>query len=40
MVDSEYSIEDYKFPKINIGAIMKNSEILKFVPNHLKTKKL
>ena len=40
MVDSEYSTEDYKTPKINIAAIMKKSEMLKFVPNHLKTKKL
>ena len=40
MVDSEYSTEDYKTPKLNIAAIMKKSEMLKFVPNHLKTKKL
>ena len=25
---------------INIGTVMKNPEILKFVPDHLKTKKL
>ena len=25
---------------INIGTVMKNSEILKFVPDHLKTKKM
>ena len=40
MVDSEYSTKDYKTPKISIAAIMKNSEMLKFVPNHLKSKKL
>ena len=40
MVDSEYSIEDYKSPKINIGVIIKIPEMLKFVPDHLKTKKI
>ena len=40
MVDSEYSTEDYKSPKINIGAIIKNPEILNFVSDYLKTKKL
>ena len=38
MLDSEYSTEDYKSPKISIGARMKNSEMLKFVPDHLKIK--
>ena len=38
MVDSEYSTKD-KSPKISIGAIMKNPELLKFVRDHLKTKK-
>ena len=40
MGDSEYSTEDYKTPKISIGAIMKNPEILNFVSDHLKTKKM
>ena len=39
MVDSESSMEIYKFEKISIGAVIKNPEILKFVPDHLKTKK-
>ena len=38
MVDSEYSTGDYKSPKISIGAIMKNTKMLKFVPDYLKTK--
>ena len=40
MVDSEYSTGDYKSLKISIGAIMKNPEMLKLVPDHLKTKKM
>ena len=39
MVDSEYGVDIYKFVKIRIGAVMKNPEMLKFVPDHLKTKK-
>ena len=39
MVDSEYSTDDYKSSKISIGAIMKNPKMLKFVPDHRKTKK-
>ena len=37
MVDS---MDIYKSLNINIGTIMKNPEILKFVPDHLKTKKM
>ena len=37
MVDS---MDIYKSLIINIGTIMKNPEILKFVPDHLKTKKM
>ena len=33
------SIDIYKSLNINIGTVMKNIEILKFVPDHLKTKK-
>ena len=40
MVDSEYNIDTYKSVKISIGAVMKYPEMLKFVPNHLKTKQL
>ena len=39
MVDSEYSTDIYKSVKISIGTEMKNSEMLKFVPDHLKTEK-
>ena len=38
MLDSEYSTDRQKSPKISIGAIMKNPEILKFVPDYLETK--
>ena len=36
MVDS---MDIYESLNINIGAVMKNPEMLKFVPDHLKTKK-
>ena len=39
MVDSEYSMDIYKFVKISIGTVMGNPEMLEFVPDHLKTKK-
>ena len=38
MVDSEYSPDNYKSLEISIGAITKTSEMLKFVPDYLKTK--
>ena len=31
MVDNEYSTEGCKSPKIRIGAVMKNREMLKFL---------
>ena len=37
MVDS---MEIYKSLKIDIRTVFKNSEMLKFVPDHLKTKKM
>ena len=40
MVDSEYSTDDYKPSKISIGAIIKNLEMLKSVPDQLKTKNM
>ena len=40
MVDNDYSTEDCKSQKIIIGAIMKNSEMLMFVADHLKTEKM
>ena len=35
MVNCEYSTEDFNSSKISIGAIMKTSEMLKFVPDLL-----
>ena len=40
MVDKAYSQDNYKSSKISIGALIKNLEMLRFVPNHLKTKKM
>ena len=40
MFDSEHSIDIYKSGKISIGTVMENPEMLKFVPHHLKTKKI
>ena len=37
MVDS---MDIYTSLNINIGAVMKNPEMLKFVPDHIKTKKM
>ena len=40
MVDSEHNMIIYKSIKISIGAVMSNLEIVKFVPDQLKTKKI
>ena len=40
MVASEYSMDIYKSVKISIGTVMKNPEMLKFVPDHPKTKNM
>ena len=40
MVDSEYSKSNYKTWSITIGAIIKKPELLTFVPDYLKTKKM
>ena len=40
MVDREYSMGVYKSVKINVGTVMENPKMLKFVPDHLKTKKI
>ena len=40
MVDSEYSPNNYKSLEIRIRAIKKNPGVLRFVPDHLKTKKM
>ena len=37
MVDSEYSTDNCKSLKIIVVAIIKNPEMLRFVPDHLKT---
>ena len=37
MVDNENSPENCKILKIRIWAIIKNPDMLKFVPDHLKT---
>ena len=34
------SMDIYKSLNINIGTVIKNPEMLKFVPDHLKTKKM
>ena len=39
MFDSEYSMNIYKFAKINVGTVMRNPKMLKVVPDNLKTKK-
>ena len=39
MADSEYSTNIYKSLNINIGAVKRNPEMLRIVPDHLKTKK-
>ena len=37
ILDSEYIVENYKiFKKINIGAIIKNPEMIQFVPDDFK----
>ena len=38
MVDSAYSVNDYKSPKISIGAIMKNPEMINLFLITLKLK--
>ena len=40
MVDSEYSMDDYKSTKSSIEVIMENPEMLKFVPDYPKNKKM
>ena len=40
MVDNQYNMDIYKSVKISIGTVMKNLEMLKFIPNHRKTKKM
>ena len=40
MVDSEYSMDIYTSIKISLGTVMRNPEMLKHVPDHLKTNKI
>ena len=41
MFESEYITDNYKiFNKINLGAIIKNPKMVRFVPDHLKNKKM
>ena len=40
MVDTEHNTNDYKSSKTSIRTTMKNSEKLRLIPNHLKTKKV
>ena len=40
MVDSEYSVGIYKSVKISIGIVIRNIEMLKFVLDHLESKKM
>ena len=39
MADSEYSRDIYKSAKISIGTVIRNTEMLSFFADHLKTKK-
>ena len=39
MVDIENSLNNYIFLTVSIGAIIQNPVMLKFIPDHLKTKK-
>ena len=40
MVDNEYTMDIYISVKISIRKVIKNIEMLKLVPDHLKTKKI
>ena len=40
MIESENSPDKYKTWKISIRQIIKNPEMVKFVPDHFKTKKV
>ena len=45
MVDSEYSTDNYKSwssnkKSISVGAVIKNPEMVRFVPGHFKTKNM
>ena len=39
-VHGHYSMDIYESVKISAGTVMRNPELLKFVPDHLNTKKM
>ena len=38
MINSEYNTDNYKFSKESIGTIIKDAEMFRLTPDHLKTK--
>ena len=40
MADSDYSTDNYKSLKISIGTVIKNPEMIRFIPYHHKTKSM
>ena len=40
MVDNEHNMDIYESVKISIGVVMRNPNMLKFVPDQLKTNKM
>ena len=40
MVGREYRADNYKSLEISIGVVIKHSEMLRFILDHLKTKKM
>ena len=40
MFDSKYTIKIYMYSKSSIGVVMKYPEMLKFISDYLKTKKI
>ena len=40
MVERKYSSDNYKYSNISIRSIIKNTEMLRFILHHLKTKKM
>ena len=40
MVGIEYSTDNYKYLKVSVRAIIENPEMITYIPDHLKTKKM
>ena len=40
MINSKYSMDIYKYTKISTGTVIENPEMLKFLSDHLKIKKM